>query len=615
MLFRRFERLIDPFREGPAGMPPAGIIGFYLHYLRQVWPVMLGLLVIGFFVALIEVALFEFLGRLIDLAQTTPASEFFAEHRNALIWMAVVTLLLRPLAFALHDLLLHQALTPNLTSLIRWQNHRHLLRQSLAFFQNDFAGRIAQRVMQTGPSLRDSAVQVVDALWHVIVYAGSAMVLFAGADLRLMLPLMLWILGYLLALWLFVPRVRRRSAEASAGRSRVTGRVVDGYTNIMTLKLFAHTREEEGYARGAMQDLVERFRRQSRVISGMDISITCLNGLLIASTVGLALWLWSIGQISTGAIALATGLVIRIIGMSEWIMWVVSGIFDNVGTVQDGMRSIVQPLDVTDRPDARPLEVRHGEVRFEQVRFRYGGEAAQGQPAVIDGLELRVTPGEKIGLVGPSGAGKSTLVNLMLRLYDLSGGRILLDGQDVAGVTQESLRAQIGVVTQDTSLLHRSIRDNLRYGRPYASDADILEALRKARADGFVATLRDADGRTGLDAQVGERGVKLSGGQRQRIAIARVLLKNAPILILDEATSALDSEIEAAIQESLETLMEGKTVIAIAHRLSTIARMDRLVVMDRGRIVETGTHAQLVALGGLYARLWQHQTGGFVGVD
>ncbi len=614
MLFRRFERLIDPFREGPAGMPPAGIIGFYLHYLRQVWPVMLGLLVIGFFVALIEVALFEFLGRLIDLAQTTPASEFFAEHRNALIWMAVVTLLLRPLAFALHDLLLHQALTPNLTSLIRWQNHRHLLRQSLAFFQNDFAGRIAQRVMQTGPSLRDSAVQVVDALWHVIVYAGSAMVLFAGADLRLMLPLMLWILGYLLALWLFVPRVRRRSAEASAGRSRVTGRVVDGYTNIMTLKLFAHTREEEGYARGAMQDLVERFRRQSRVISGMDISITCLNGLLIASTVGLALWLWSIGQISTGAIALATGLVIRIIGMSEWIMWVVSGIFDNVGTVQDGMRSIVQPLDVTDRPDARPLEVRHGEVRFEQVRFRYGGEAAQGQPAVIDGLELRVTPGEKIGLVGPSGAGKSTLVNLMLRLYDLSGGRILLDGQDVAGVTQESLRAQIGVVTQDTSLLHRSIRDNLRYGRPYASDATSSRPCASARR-----WLRRHPARRRRPHRAGRAGRRTRRETLRRPAPAHRHRPGAAEERADPDTRRSDLGAgfgDRGRHPGKPGNSDGRQdVIAIAHRLSTIARMDRLVVMDRGRIVETGTHAQLVALGGLYARLWQHQTGGFVGVD
>ena len=610
MLFRRFETLIDPFTESPGPPPAGGVLRFYLHYLRQAWPVLLAVLVVGFFAALVEVALFEFLGRLIDMVSQTAPQAFFATHGGTLAWMALVALVLRPLVFTLHDLLVHQAVSPSLTNLIRWQNHRHLLRQSLAFFQGDFSGRLAQRVMQTGPALRDSAVQVLDALWHVTIYAGSALVLFAQADWRLTLPLLAWIAGYLAALVYFVPRVRNRSAAASAGRAKVMGRVVDGYTNILTLKLFAHSRDEEGYARAAMGELVERFRDQSRIISAMDITLTLMSGVLIAGTVGLALWLWSLGQISVGAIALASGLLIRINNMSEWIMWVVNGIFDNVGTVQDGMKTIVQPLSVTDRADARPLAVPRGEVRFEAVGFHYGSGRA-----VIDGLDLVVRPGEKIGLVGPSGAGKSTLMNLLLRLYDLPAGRISIDGQDIAGVTQESLRAQIGVVTQDTSLLHRSIRENVLYGRPDATEAELLDALRKARADGFVPELRDADGRTGLEAQVGERGVKLSGGQRQRIAIARVLLKNAPILVLDEATSALDSEVEAAIQDSLETLMEGKTVIAIAHRLSTIARMDRLVVLDQGRVVETGSHAELVAAGGLYARLWQHQTGGFVGVD
>ncbi|GGJ78566.1 ABC transporter ATP-binding protein [Pseudomonas matsuisoli] len=610
MIFRLFESLINPFREAPAHPPPRRIIGFYVHYLRQVWPVMLALMVVGFFAALIEVMLFSFLGRLIDLVQETPASDFFEVHSGELVWMAVVALLIRPITFGLHDLLTHQALAPNLTNLIRWQNHRYLLRQSLAFFQSDFSGRIAQRVMQTGPSLRESAVQVVDALWHVVIYAGSALFLFIQADIRLAIPLLGWIVGYIFVLCFFVPRVRACSAAASEARSKVMGRVVDGYTNILTLKLFAHSRDEEGYAREAMGDLVNRFRQQSRLVSSMDITITCMNGVLIAGTTALALWLWSQGSISAGAIALATGLVIRINNMSEWIMWVVNGIFENVGTVQDGMRTTVQPITLTDRPGAQALQVPRGGVEFDGVRFAYG-EGKQ----VFDGLDLTVRPGERIGLVGPSGAGKSTLMNVLLRLYDVQGGVIRVDGQNIAEVTQDSLREQIGVVTQDTALLHRSIRENLLYGRPDATEAEIAEVLRKAKADVFVPELRDSEGRVGLDAQVGERGVKLSGGQRQRIAIARVLLKNAPILVLDEATSALDSEVEAAIQESLEVLMERKTVIAIAHRLSTIARMDRLVVMDHGRIVEAGTHAELVEQGGLYARLWAHQTGGFVGVD
>ncbi|BAN47455.1 ABC transporter ATP-binding protein [Metapseudomonas resinovorans] len=610
MLFQRFERLIDVFRQAPDEMPPRSVLHFYIHYLRQVWPIFSALLLVGLIVALIEVALFSFLGRIVDLAQSTPSGQFFALHGEELAWMALVALVLRPLFNGLHDLLVHQSINPSLTNLVRWQNHRYVLKQSLGFFQNDFAGRIAQRIMQTGNSLRDSAVQAVDALWHVLIYSVSALVLFAEADWRLMLPLALWIAGYLYALYYFVPRVKQRSVESSDARSRLMGRIVDGYTNITTLKLFAHTREEEDYAREAIDEQTYHTQMASRVVTAMDTAITAMNGLLIVSTCGLALWLWNQGLISVGAIALATGLVIRINNMSGWIMWVVNGIFDNIGQVQDGMQTIAVPRQVTDRQGALPLRVERGEVRFEGVSFHYGKGSG-----VIEGLDLVVKPGEKIGLVGPSGAGKSTLVNLLLRLYDLEAGRILIDGQDIAQVTQESLRAQIGMVTQDTSLLHRSIRDNLLYGRPGASDAELLEAVHKARADEFVPQLSDATGRRGFDAHVGERGVKLSGGQRQRIAIARVLLKDAPILILDEATSALDSEVEAAIQESLETLMRGKTVIAIAHRLSTIARMDRLVVLDKGHVVESGTHGQLLENGGLYARLWQHQTGGFVGVE
>ncbi|WP_152224698.1 ABC transporter ATP-binding protein [Pseudomonas sp. SCB32] len=610
MLYRRFERLIDPFRDVPERMPPSDVIRFYVYYLRQVWPVFLALLFVGLIVALIEVALFSYLGRIVDLAQGTAPADFFSLHGRELIWMAVVALVLRPLFNGLHDMLVHQSINPSMTNLIRWQNHRYVLKQSLGFFQNDFAGRIAQRIMQTGNSLRDSAVQVVDAIWHVVIYTISALVLFAEADWRLMIPLVLWVIGYVGALGYFVPQVKRRSVAASDSRSRLMGRIVDGYTNITTLKLFAHTRQEEDYAREAIDDQTRKAQRAGRVVTSMDVTITIFNGLLIAGTTGLALWLWSQSLISVGAIALATGLVIRINNMSGWIMWVVGGIFENVGQVQDGMQTIALPRQVVDKPEARPLTVNRGEVRFEKVSFSYGKGGG-----LIDDLDLVVRPGEKIGLVGPSGAGKSTLVNLLLRLYDLEGGRILIDDQDIAGVTQESLRAQIGMVTQDTSLLHRSIRSNLLYGRPDAGEAELQDAIQKARASEFIPQLSDAEGRLGLDAHVGERGVKLSGGQRQRIAITRVLLKDAPILILDEATSALDSEVEAAIQESLETLMQGKTVIAIAHRLSTIARMDRLVVLEHGRIVESGSHAELLAHGGLYARLWRHQTGGFVGVD
>lgn len=610
MIFRWFESLIDIFREAPDRAPPKGVVRFYAYYLRQVWKIFAVALLVGLAVALIEVALFDFLGRVVDMAQKTPAAEFFQVHWRTLTWMAFVVVVLRPLAIGLHDLLVNQTLSPGMTTMVRWQHHRYVLKQSLSFFQNDFAGRIANRIMQTAPALRQSAVQVVDAMWYVSVYAGTSIYLFAKADLRLALPLVLWIVGYVGMLVFFVPRVKARSWKSSEARSKLMGRIVDGYSNVMTLKLFAHTHREEAYAKEAMQDQTDKARASSRMITGMDISITSLNGLLIAGTSALALWLWAHGNVSTGQVALAVGLVIRINNMSGWIMWVVNGIFEDVGTVQDGITTLSQERTVVDRDDALPLRVTRGEVRFDNIHFHYGKAGG-----VIGGLDLLVRPGEKIGLVGPSGAGKSTLVNVLLRLYDLEEGRIAIDGQDIARVTQESLRSSIGVVTQDTSLLHRSIRDNLLYGRPDATEAEMLAATRQARADEFIPGLSDGEGRTGLDAHAGERGVKLSGGQRQRIAIARVLLKDAPILVLDEATSALDSEVEAAIQESLETLMRGKTVIAIAHRLSTIAKMDRLVVMEHGAIVETGTHAELIAHGGLYARLWAHQTGGFVGVE
>ncbi|AIS16888.1 ABC transporter ATP-binding protein [Pseudomonas rhizosphaerae] len=609
-MYRRFEQWIDIFREAPTETPPNKVLAFYIYYLKQVWPSFATLLVVGLIGALIEVALFRYLSRIIDMAQGTPNVHFFSDNALELTWMVVVALVLRPIFIGLHDLLVHQAISPGMTSLIRWQNHNYVLKQSMNFFHSDFAGRIAQRIMQTGNSLRDSAVAAVDALWHVLIYAISALVLFAEADWRLMIPLILWIIAYVISLYYFVPRVKERSVVSSDARSKLMGRIVDGYSNIATLKLFAHTSMEQQYARDAISEQTEKTQLASRVITAMDFAITTINGLLIVGTTGLALWLWTQSLISVGAIALATGLVIRIVNMSGWIMWVVNGIFENIGMVQDGLQTIAQPVSVTDKKGAPRLKVDRGNVRFEDVHFHY----PKGD-SIIEGLTLDIRPGEKIGLIGPSGAGKSTLVNLLLRLYDLPSGRILIDGQDIADVTQESLREQIGLITQDTSLLHRSILDNLRYGKPNATEEQVWEAVRKARADDFLPLLSDSEGRRGFDAHVGERGVKLSGGQRQRISIARVLLKNAPILIMDEATSALDSEVEAAIQESLETLMKGKTVIAIAHRLSTIAKMDRLVVLQKGKVVEIGSHTELLAQQGLYARLWHHQTGGFVGMD
>lgn len=607
MIFRWFETRIDPFRQVAQSTPPASLWRFYLHYLKQARGVLLWTCVLGFFVALVEVSLFSFVGRIVDLAQGLPAKDFLAVHGGELIWMATVILLIRPVLLFAHDLLVNQAMLPSFTALVRWQQHRHVSMQSLAFFNNDFAGRIANRIMQTGASLRESAVQIVDAVWYVVIYTVTALVLFAKADPKLSVPLAVWLLGYIALLVWFVPRTKVRSLAASTAKSRFMGRVVDGYTNASALKLFPQGAREDAYVRESVQENVDKVRAMTRLTTLMNLSITVWNGLLIAATGALGIWLWSRGHISAGAIALSTGLVIRINNMSGWIMWVVNGIFESIGTVQDGMETVAKPLTVTDRADAEALEVQAGAIRFENIHFHYGKSHG-----VISGLTVDIKAGERVGLVGPSGAGKTTLMNLLLRFYDLEAGRILIDGHDIAGVSQDSLRHAIGVVTQEPSLLHRSIRENLQLARPDASDAQIQAALRAARADTFVPALGDSEGRTGLDAHVGERGVKLSGGQRQRIAIARVLLKDAPILVLDEATSALDSEVEAAIQDSLATLMEGKTVIAIAHRLSTIARMDRLIVMDRGHIVETGTHAELLQSGGLYARLWERQTGGFV---
>src|SRR5216684_2589803 len=520
--------------------------------------------------------------------------------------MALVLLVARPIALTTQNLIANQAISANVSNRIRWQNHWYVVRQSWAFFQNDFAGRIANRVMQTGPAIRETLVALLTSVWYILVYGTSALILLGSADPWLALPVVLWFLGYLVMLRVLVPRMRDRSKEVSEGRSLLTGRIVDSYTNILTVKLFARARDEDAYVRDAIDQHTGLFYRSLRLNTLFGFCLSSLNALLVTGTGALALVLWTRGKVEVGTVAMALPLAWQIVNIAGWVAWQITSIFENVGVIQEGMMTIARPITLTDPPGAASLEVTRGEISFEDLHFGYGRESG-----VIAGLNLIVQPGEKIGLIGRSGAGKSTLVNLLLRFFDLEGGRILIDGQDIASVTQEPLRAELSVVTQDTSLLHRSIRDNIRYGRPQASDAEIIRAAKLAHADEFIRELEDWKQRRGYAAQVGERGVKLSGGQRQRIAIARVILKDAPILVLDEATSALDSEVEAAIQEQLDGLMKGRTVIAIAHRLSTIARMDRLVVLDHGRVVETGAHEELLARGGAYARLWARQSGGF----
>ena len=610
-MFRWFETRIDPFAPAPQERPPANIAAFYWHYIKPVWRPFAVLLVIGFFGSVIEVLLMAFVGNLVDLMRAASSPQaFFSENAVVLTLMAIVAVVARPAVSTVHDLVKNQMITPSVTTRIRWQTHTYVLRQSLGFFQNDFAGRISTRIMQTGASLRDSVVQGVDAIWYMAVHVVGALVIFWEADARLVIPLLAWIGLYAVVLRTFVPRIQKLSTEASEARSWLTGRVVDSFTNILTVKLFAHAEREEAYAREAMQAHLERHQASLRNLTVMEFVLYTLNGALLVSVAALALWLWSHDAVTMGAITVAMTLSIRIIAMSGWILFTVAGIFENIGVVHEGMQTISRDYEVVDKPGAPKLEVPKGEIRFENVRFHYGKTKS-----VIEEVALNIKPGEKVGIVGRSGAGKSTLVNLLLRFYDVEAGRILIDGQDISQVTQESLRANIGLVTQDTSLLHRSVLDNILYGRPEAGEAQAIAAAKRAHAHDFIQGLEDMNGRQGYQAHVGERGVKLSGGQRQRIAIARVLLKNAPILVLDEATSALDSEVEAAIQESLSALMGGKTVIAIAHRLSTIAAMDRLIIMDEGRIVEQGSHAELLRRGGLYASLWARQSGGFLTED
>jgi ATP-binding cassette subfamily B multidrug efflux pump len=567
-------------------------------------------------VALIEVYLFAFLGDLVDLLNGASRATFWQDHGTRLALMGAVVLIILPLLNLTSEAIQHQGLRGNYAMRIRWLAHRYVLRQSMDFFHNDYAGRVATKVMQTALGVRDAVIKVTEVIVYVAVYFAGALVLVASSDAWLMAPLLLWLSGYAAACWYFVPRMGKLSEIQADTRSLVTGRVVDSYTNISTVKLFAHADREDGYAQEGMKWMLDAVNASMRMATLMTATLSALSGILIFTMSATSIWLWHAGLITTGTIAFAIGLTLRLKAMSQWIIWEVAGLFEDVGVIQDGIATVARDRAIVDAPGARPLMVSDGRIDFENVRFNYGKRRSAHQPPVVEDFTLTIRPGEKVGLVGRSGAGKSTITSLLLRFYDLEGGRILIDGQDISAVTQESLRASIGMVTQDTSLLHRSVLDNIRYGKPDATMAEIEAAARKAHADEFIAGLVDPKGRTGYEAHVGERGVKLSGGQRQRIAIARVLLKNAPILVLDEATSALDSEVEAAIQENLYTLMEGKTVIAVAHRLSTIAAMDRLIVMDRGRIIEEGSHAALVRRkNGLYAQLWSRQSGGFLAYE
>jgi ATP-binding cassette subfamily B multidrug efflux pump len=609
-MFTFFERLLDPLAPADVVRPPHRTWAFFRHFLSPMKGLLLATLVVAGIASASELALYAFLGVIVDWMTKTPPAAFLAEHGTALTLMAVVAIVVRPVTVLLSRGLTSLTLVPGIGNLVRWRNHRYVLRQSLEYFQNDFAGRIAQKVMQTGPSMREAVLNVVEGIWFLVIFLVGALGLLFVLDWRLMVPVMLWVVSYGAVIVFMVPPVKQRSAALSEANSALTGRIVDSYTNIQSVKLFAHAEREDAFAREGIQRHTNAFRRVMRSIFGMTVMLTVLNSALILAIAAQSVFLWLDGALTVGAIAIANGLIIRLSQMSGWILRTITTLFENIGMVDNGVETIARPYAVEDRDSAKCLVVPDGEIRFQHVRFHYGAESG-----VIDDLSLTIHPGEKVGLVGRSGAGKSTLVSLLMRFYDLEAGGIQIDGQDIALVTQESLRAQIAMVTQDTSLLHRSIRENIRYGRPEASEGALIRAAELAEAHAFIPNLADPQGRTGYDAQVGERGVKLSGGQRQRIAIARVILKDAPILVLDEATSSLDSEVEAAIQSQLHHLMAGKTVIAIAHRLSTIAALDRLVVMDQGRIVEQGTHQALVARGGLYAKLWAHQSGGFLGMD
>jgi len=609
-MFRVFERWLDPFPPDEVPPPPVGLARFLWACTRGARGYILALALLSAGVSIYEAWLFSFLGQVVDLLSAWQNGGDSGGQESRVLWGIGLVLLTSVLLVALRTMVQHQVLAINLPLRLRWDFHRLMLRQSLSFFSDEFSGRVTTKVMQTALAVREVLFTVIEIAPGIGVYFIAIIALAGGFALKLMLPFLAWIALFGVAMWYFVPRLGQVGQEQANARSSMTGRVSDAYTNITTVKLFSHSKREAHFARAAMEDFKQTGFRQMRLVSQFEIVNQALVVALIMGAGGYALWLWHQGEVGTGAVAAITAMALRINGMSHWIMWQMTSLFENIGTVQDGMATLTRGPKVQDAADATELKTTGGAVTFDKVSFNYNGERQ-----VLNDLSLSIQPGEKIGLVGRSGAGKSTLINLLLRFYDVNSGQIRIDGQDIAHVTQDSLRGAIGMVTQDTSLLHRSIRDNIAYGRPDATDAQIRSAAANAQADGFIAQLTDKQGNSGYDTLVGERGIKLSGGQRQRVAIARVMLKNAPILLLDEATSALDSEVEVAIQESLDEMMHGKTVIAIAHRLSTIAAMDRLIVMDDGRIIEQGTHAQLLEKNGVYARLWQHQSGGFLGED
>ncbi len=606
-MFRFFENLVDPYCDYPQeDRPPTRLWPFMKAYAEPFRRVFVYTALLSVVVAAIEIGLIYYMGRVVDLLSGTPA-EVWERHGLELILLGLFVVLIRPVVQALDVLLLNNAVMPNFGTLIRWRAHKHVLRQSVGWFENDFAGRIANRIMQTPPAAGEVVFQVFDAISFSMAYLIGAAILLSASDPRLLVPLLIWFALYSLLIRWTVKRVGPASQAASDARSTVTGRVVDSYTNIHSVKMFAHHDRELDYAKEAIEETRRTFQVEMRLYTIMDVALVLLNGLLIVGVVGWAIYLWMTGQTTVGAVAAATALTLRLNAMTGWIMWALTTFFRQLGVVAEGMETIAQPIDLVDSHDAKPLELSQGGIEVVDVSHHYGRGTGG-----LDRISISIKPGEKIGLIGRSGAGKSTLVKLLLRFYDSETGRILIDGQDIRDVTQNSLRQNIGMVQQDSSLLHRTVRENILYGRPDATDKEVIAAAKQAEADEFIQTLSDPQGRSGYEAHVGERGVKLSGGQRQRITLARVILKDAPILLLDEATSALDSEVEAAIQDTLYGMMKGKTVIAIAHRLSTIAQMDRILVLDGGRIAEEGSHSELLARQGLYAQFWAHQSGGFL---